>query len=335
MFSKTIISLCVAAFFPLISQALKIQVETSQDFPKRLEIENMALRPSGAILAVSYASEPHIFQVEPIANSTPKLIYTFQNATGISSISESSNPDEYFLITGNFSFQTFEPTVGSYAIHRLSFDSCNEPIVKEIATLEKLAQPNGMITIPNTPYVLIADTFDGIVYRFNTDTLSLTTYLDHPLLKPDIAAIRFGVNGIKLSRGYFYFSNTNHQFIARAKVSGKEATLVSEPEIIINNTPIDDFIVNELNGDLFLAEANGGSFSFVDGKAINGTLAVPEILIGGGNSTALLDPTAVIWQKGAEGWKLVISNSGDLTPLVDPTANATIVGKLTFVTLLK
>lgn len=291
----------------------------------------MALRPSGAILAITYASEPHIFQVEPIANSTPKLIYTFQNATGISSISESSTPDVYFLITGNFSFTTLKPSIGSYAIHRLYFDACNEPIVKEIASLEKLAQPNGMITIPNTPYVLIADTFDGIVYKFNTDTLELTTYLDHPLLKPDIAAIRFGVNGIKLSRGYFYFSNTNHQFIARAKVSGKEATLIGEPEIIVDQIFIDDFIVNEFTGDIFLAENGRNAFSFVDGKAINGTPVVPETLIGGENSTDLLGPTAVIWEKGAEGRKLIISNSGDPMQFIDPTFNATKGGQLTFV----
>jgi hypothetical protein len=116
----------------------------------------------------------------------------------------------FFVVTGNFSFESLSPTPGSYAIHRLAFEKCGWPIVEEIAALGAIAQPNGMTAVPNTPYVLIADSYGGFVYRFSTKTLQLTTYLDHPLPKSQpVAGIVFGVNGVKLSRGHLYFSNSN------------------------------------------------------------------------------------------------------------------------------
>lgn len=163
------------------------------------------------------------------------------------------------------------------------------------------------------------------MYRFNTETLALTTYFDDPLLKPlaSSAPVLFGVNGIKLSRGFFYFSNTNQQIIARVPVSGPNAALVGTAVVIVKETPIDDFIVDEGNGDLYLAENGGNELGFVKGEsfAVNGT--VPETILGGGSSTALLEPSAVIWAKGEEGWTLVVTNSGPESQFLP---NATFVG---------
>lgn len=326
MFPRSI-SLWLTTFLLAIANTLR--VEKSRDFPEGLEIENMALRPSGSILAITYASAPHLYEVPPIANSEPKLIYTFQNATGISSIAESSTPDEYFLITGNFSFKTWSPAPASYAIHRLSFDKyTDEPTVEELTSLSAISQPNGMIHVPNTPYVLIADCRGGFVFRFNTETLELTTYFDDPLLKPVGSPVEFGVNGIKLYRGYLYFSNTNQEIVARLPASGEEAILVGKPEIIVTQTATDDFIINNFNGDLYLAENGFNALGFFS-KRINGTL--PETLLGGPNCTALLSPSAVIWAKGAEGRTLIISNSGN--PSQFETGNFTGGGRINFVYL--
>jgi hypothetical protein len=306
MISRTI-SLWVTTLLLGITQSLF--VEESQDFPIGSEVENLVLRPSGSVLVV-LNTFPGIYEVETTANATPRVVYTFQNAVGTSSIAASSlQPDVYFFISGNFSFQTFSPTPGSYAIHRLSFDEHDKLIAKELASLEAISQPNGMISVPGTPYVLIADTRAGFVYRFDTETLELTTYFDDPLLKPDTTTPPiFGVNGIKLSRGYLYFSNTVKQIVARVKASGKESPLVGTPEIVATPTAIDDFIVNDFNGDLYLAENGANALGFVCCDGANGT--VPETLFDGPNSTALLSPTAAIWAKGAEGRTLLVSNAG-------------------------
>lgn len=326
-----IYAICLAILLPAVTHGLK--VERSQNFPLSFEIENVALRPSGAALALSYASEAHIFEVPIRANATPKVIYTFQNATGVASITASPlKEDEYIVITGNFSFLTIAPAPGSYAIHRLTFPPHSAtPIVEFLAPLTALSQPNGLIAVPGTPSVLIADSRDGIVWRFNTKTLKLEQYFDHPLLKPlaSSAPILFGVNGIKLTRGYFYFSNSNQEIVARLPGTGCETPgLSGTPEIVVTETPIDDFIVNECNGDLYLAQNFVNSLGF---RAAKSNSTVPTILLGGVNSTELQEPSAVIWAKGEEGRKLIVTSSGPVEQF--ETQNFTEGGRLTFIEL--
>lgn len=334
MFPRTI-CLWATALLPVITHGLK--VERSHDFPKGLEIENMALRPSGSVLTISYASEPHLFDVPVAANVTPKLIYTFQNATGASSIAKwglPSDTEAYVVVTGNFSFQTFAPTPDSYAIGFVNIYPDGLVKYTKLAQLPQVSQANGMISVPGTSYVLIADCRAGFIWLFDTSTTQLTKYFDHPLLKTlnSSAPVLFGVNGIKLARGYLYFSNTNQQIVARIPVPSPNMpfspSLTGDPEIVVTQTPIDDFIVNEFNGDIYLAE-NGGNALAVVRSGSNST--VPITVLGGGNSTALLSPSAVIWQAGQEGRKLVLTNSGPAEQFV--TQNFTGGGRLTFVDL--
>jgi hypothetical protein len=326
MSARTLSFWLMAILFPAAHSLL---IEASRDFPLGSEVENLALRPSGSVLATVYTF-PHIYEVAPSPNSTPKLLHTFQNTTGACGIAASSTPDVFFVVTGNFSFDNFTPTPGSYAIHRLSFNKCGEPVVKEIAALGAIAQPNGMTAVPNTPYMLIADSYGGFVYRFNTKTLQLTTYFDHPLLKPVPAAgILFGVNGVKLSRGHLYFSNTNQQIVARIKATGTEEVLEGSPEIVATPTPADDFVVNDFNGDIYIAEQGTiNGIGFVSNDAYG---SAPVTIAGGPNSTALLGPTAAIWAKGAVGRTLLVSLTGGFEQFF--TKNYTGGGKVAIVHL--
>lgn len=325
MATRTFIFCLMAILLPAVHGLL---IEASRDFPLGSEVENLAIRPSGSVIATVYTF-PHIYEVAPRANSTPKLLHTFPNTTGACGITASSTPDVFFVVTGNFSFQTFSPAPGSYAIHRLSFAKCGSPTVKQIAALGTIAQPNGIISVPNTPYLLIADSLGGFVYRFDTKTLQLTTYFDHPLLKPTGSDIRFGVNGVKLSRGYLYFSNTNQQLVARIKATGTEAVLNGSPEIVAAPTPVDDFIVNDLNGDVYVVESspvNGIGFVSKDAHG-----SAPVTIAGGPNTTALLGPTAAIWAKGAVGKTLLVSATGGFEQFF--TKNYTGGGKVAMVHL--
>jgi hypothetical protein len=305
-----------------------LRIDSSGYFPLGSEVENLSQRPSGSVLATVYTF-PHLYEVAPGPNSIPKLLHVFPNTTGACGIAESSTPDVFLVLTGNFSFDT-GPAPGSYAIHRLSFDTCGKPIVKELAALGTTVQPNGMTAVPCSPYVLIADSVGGFVYRFNTNTLQLTTYFDHPLLKPQpVNGITFGVNGVKLSRGYLYFSNTNQQIVARIRATGTEKVLEGHPEIVASPTPADDFIVNDLNGDIYIAESEPLSgIGFVSNDAYG---SAPIIIAGGPNSTDLVGPTAATWAKGAVGRTLLVSVTGGFEQFV--TKNFTGGGKVATVHL--
>jgi hypothetical protein len=224
-------------------------------------------------------------------------------------------------VTGNFSFANFSAIAGSYAIHRLALCS-DEPTVTQLATLPSLIMPNGIITIPGTPYVLIADSIAGIVYRFDTETLNLTTYLDDPLLKPSGTSLQTGVNGVKFSRGYLYFSNTDQELVARVRVSGSDATPQGKPEIVASQTVVDDFIVNDSNGDVFVVGGGPSGLAFVSAKA-NST--VPETLVGAG----LAGSTAAVWARGQEGRSLLVSTTGGVMQYI--SGNYTIGGTVSLV----
>lgn len=303
--------LSIFRFWPVVLLFPAVQglsVEITQDFPLGSEVENLALRPSGSALATVYTL-PHIYEVDVPEYSTPKLLHTFHNTSGACGIAASSEPDVYFVLTGNFSFQNFSPVPGSYAIHRLSFSKRGKPIVKELAPLGDISQPNGMIAVPNTPYVLIADTRGGYVYRFNTETLRLTTYFDDPLLKPNLTQDAvFGVNGVKLSKGFLYFSNSNQQIVARIKASGKESRLEGSPEVVALQTPVDDFIVDDITGDLYVTEQ--GAINGLGLVRRNAYGSKPKTIVGGPGSTTLLAPTAAIWAKKAVGRTLIVSVTG-------------------------
>jgi hypothetical protein len=326
MFSQTLKLWPMALLLPF---AQGLSVEISQDFPQGSEVENLALRPSGSVIATVYTF-PHIYEVDVVEYSTPQLLHTFHNTSGACGIAASSEPDVYYVLTGNFSFETLGPAPGSYAIHRLSFDKCGQPIVKELATLGDISQPNGMIAVPNTPYVLIADSREGYVYRLNIKTLQLDTYFDHPLLKPKpTQGVVFDVNGVKLSKGFLYFSNTNQQIVARISASGTELRLEGSPEIVASQTPVDDFVVNDLTGDVYVAEQDPvNGLGFVSSSAYG---SVPKTIVGGPNSTSLLGPTAAIWAKGAMGRSLIVSVTGGFAQFV--TENYTGGGKLAVVHL--
>lgn len=328
-------SLLLLAFLPAISLGIPnvtstdLPVEVIHEFPKGTWIENLVVRPSGSVLAIDF-SAPNIFEVSISANSTPTLIHTFENATSVSGIAESSSPDVYFVMTGSFTFANFSAVPGSYAIHRLAFDECSDaPIVTQLATLPTLSMPNGIIVIPQTPYVLIADSIAGLIYHFDTETLALTTFLDDSLLKPSGTSLQAGVNGIKFSRDHFYFSNTNQELIARIRVSGRDATLQGKPEIVASQTVVDDFMVDERNGDIFIAEGGINELAFVSAK---GNSTVPETLVGA-SSLALADPTAAVWARGEEGKKLIISTTGGVLGYL--SGNHTVGGTISAVNVGK
>ena len=292
----------------LCTFAQALSTDFTKEYPLGSEIENLVLRPSGSIIT-TIGNSPHLYEVDAVKNASPKLIHTFDDTAGASGISASSEHDKYFVITGNFSFQTFTPTPGSYAIHQLSYLECGTPVVKRIASLAPISQPNGMVTVPNSPNVLIADCRGGFIYRFNTKTRKLDTYFDHPLLKPKTDdQIIFGVNGVKFSRGYLYFSNTDQMIVARIKATGMEQRLTGNPEIVASMAAVDDFTVDDRTGDLYLAEqgtVNG--IGFVARKAYG---AQPKTIVGGPTNKDFLGPTAAIWAKGAVGKKLVVSLTG-------------------------
>ena len=73
MFARTLTFWLMAILLPAV-QALRINA--SRNFPLGSEVENLSLRPSGSVLATVYTF-PHIYEVAPGPNSTPRLFVGF------------------------------------------------------------------------------------------------------------------------------------------------------------------------------------------------------------------------------------------------------------------
>ncbi|CAG9990524.1 unnamed protein product [Clonostachys byssicola] len=304
------------AFLPA---AYGLKVAYSQDLPQGAGIENLALRPCGNALLTDN-SGAHIYEVEPVAGSAPKLLHSFNGTHGASGITESSNPDEFFVVTGHYSFELQSPIPGSYAIHRLSFDNRGQPVVKQLSPLG-VAQPNGLLHVPHTSDVLIADSYAGYIWKFNTVTLALTLYFDHPMLKPQaVSGLIFGVNGIKFSQEYLYFSNTNLGSIYRMRATGREDQLHGIPELVAQGTPADDFIIDD-NGDIYLAQQlPANSLGYLSRSRFG---MMPETIVGGPESNAVAGCTAVARAKPSFeqtqklGRTLLVPVNGNLTAILN------------------
>lgn len=331
LFSTT--CLAVIYFLPAFTLALSrplssnvttldVSVSTLHQFSPGTWIENLAIRPSGCILTVGYSpgDQANIYSVSPTQNATEVLVHTFPGVNGVTGITTSPEPDVYFVMTGAFNFSIFSATPGTAAIHRLAFDACDHPVVEELAALPEVIMPNGMLNIPNTPYVLIADSINGKVWRFDTVTHNLTVYLDGPLLLPSGTSAQGGVNGIKFSHEFFYFSNTNQELIARVPVSGPNASPQGTPQIVATQTLADDFIVNRVNGNLFIAENGGNGLGFVKGEG-NNTVVESIAEVAG--------PAAVIWVPGQEGRRLFVGTDGGVLGYI--TGNHTVGGTISVV----
>ena len=119
---------------------------------------------------------------------------------------------------------------------------------------------------------------------------------------------------MKLSKGFLYFSNTNLQIVARIKACGIERRLKGNPEIVTSQTPVDDFVVNDLTRDIYIAEqAPVNGLGFVARDAYSSVL---KTIVGGSNSTSLLGPTTAIWAKDAKGRTLIVSVIGGFEQFV-------------------
>lgn len=191
-------------------------------------------------------------------------------------------------------------------------------VVEKVADLPTLAVVNGITSTPNSSTILLADAYMGIIYKFDPVSSTLTTLLDDPTLKaPNTTSIRIGVNGLKISHGYLYFSNSHQLLLARVPLS-PQGTVTGPVQIIHNATTADDFILSSDGLMVYVAEDEANAISSVDmsGMSANASGVVYDVLVGGGNSTEIMGPTALQWGVGEQASSLFYTSNGGIAQYV-------------------
>ncbi|KAL7895441.1 hypothetical protein HDV63DRAFT_104137 [Trichoderma sp. SZMC 28014] len=179
-------------------------------FPNNTWIENIAVRSNGNLL-VTLATLPEVWEVEPLSGSA-ELAYSFPDANACLGITEVGH-DIFAVNVGTLSSAT-TGAPGSWSIWALDYNKANssskKPTPKEITAIPPAVFLNGLATLPTKPgVVLTGDSSLGQIFAVDTISGHYSVAIDVPEFKPNTsAALRFGINGIRIHDGHLYFTNS-------------------------------------------------------------------------------------------------------------------------------
>lgn len=100
----------------LAKSAVLDQTSLIYEFPNNTWVENIAARNNGELL-LSIVGTPQLFTIDPSAPSPrqPVLIHEFTDSLDVFGIAEYQT-DRFAVLTGNFSFETGDLGLGSWAV---------------------------------------------------------------------------------------------------------------------------------------------------------------------------------------------------------------------------
>ncbi|PQE22449.1 quino amine dehydrogenase beta chain protein [Rutstroemia sp. NJR-2017a BVV2] len=272
---------------------LPVHVLHTFDFPSWCE--NLAIRSNGDLM-VSRLDTPEVLLVSHTSAFSPITIATFNSTTykGALGISE-TNTDKFYVITSAQVDDSFVKTSGVNSIWEIDMTTFSQKsgVVTKNATVTKLVDIpgadflNGMTTLDDE-HILVGDVYNGWVYKVCTTTGSYSILINDPLMKfPSVgASTNLGVNGLKISGSYLYWTNTAVGSVNRIQIKA-DGTPVGSSQVVVSNVPKpDDFIIKS-DGAFFVAQNQMDELSVVPkGKS------VASVAAGSNISTTLAGVTA-------------------------------------------
>jgi hypothetical protein len=252
------------------------------------------------------------------------LVHSFPHATSALGIAE-IQPDIFAVVVGNWSTKTFSSTNASYSIWKVDLRQfqCDEngnktsnPAIMKIADIPEASFLNGMTLLePFSPYLLIADSGLGVVWRLDCLTGTYEIALDNALMKPvpNPLGVVLGINGVHTRDGYLYFTNSFQYLFARVPISA-QGIATGPYEVVAHNGIGDDFAF-DIEGNAYITQDPGDALELVTptGKV--------NVLAGNTNSTIVEGDTAAAFGRT---WKdsntLYVTTNGGLAGLVAGTS---------------
>lgn len=259
-------------------------------YPSGHFLENLMVRPDGAVLFTSYfASEIGIW-----SESAGQAVFARIEGHPVSLAHGTEGP---VLALHGVPFTEGARLAGSGAVLQLS----REGRPGRRIALPELGFLNGMVRQSDSVY-LIADSGRGRIWRLDLASGAATTWLELPEMAPDAARPGLpGVNGLKISGGALFFSNSARPGIYRLQLAA-DGSPGGPVERVVALPGVDDFVVLPEGG--FLAATHGDVVLRVAANgAISPLLETPDIA---GCTAVALAP------RPAGGQFLYISASGGL-----------------------
>ncbi|MCJ1323292.1 hypothetical protein MMC15_008647 [Xylographa vitiligo] len=222
------------------------------EFPLGTWAENLAVRRNGQILVTvlntPVLNTPQLVQIDPMSLQEPFLIHQFPNldkADGPDGITKLA-PDVFHVVIGNFTISDLEGTTGTYSIWEVdmnTFSGGENGTVITPATVSKITDIPG------------ARTANGLIAlnHVNVNTKACEVLIQESLMNASPDPSFLGVNGIKISNGFFYFTNTQAGTFSRIPINAKGAATGAAEVIQTALITAGDFII-DMAGDAYIAQ---------------------------------------------------------------------------------
>ncbi|CAG8981361.1 hypothetical protein HYALB_00012959 [Hymenoscyphus albidus] len=265
-------------------------VRILHQFPSGPIAENIAVRSNGRIIVNMVAPAAQMYQIDPQKPEKAALVAEFPGSTGVLGIAEIEQ--DIFFVSSS------EGNVTEKAI------------TTKITSMPEAVPNNGVTAVaPNSPYVLVADSGLGRVWRVDTRTGEYKSIIEDLLMLPQPGnPFAIGVNGLHILGSTLYFTNTflDGGFVAKVgiKISGPNAGVATgKAEIISKNGSNDDFTLDK-EGVVYSATSSRNSVERID---LNGTVTT---IAGGQNETILESDSAVAFGRGETDKKVLYATTG-------------------------
>lgn len=232
---------------------LPLTVNTIHQFDIPSWNENLVVRKNGQLL-VTRLDTPLLLQVDPKKTVAPVIVATLPSTcAGLLGITETLDDIFYVVaaapfdgsfvkISNSSSSSVFKVNMNTFKLNAHGTIISNATISK-IADLPTAGFLNGMITLNAAlGYVLIADAYNGVVFRLNVYTGKYTILIDDPKMKYLPGSItNLGINGIKIRDSYLYWSNSGNPIFCRILISPL-GNPIGAAQIIATVNNVDDFV---------------------------------------------------------------------------------------------
>lgn len=294
--------------------AIQLPHHVAVQTPPGMWFENIAVRPNGKLLLTTLAPNASIYEVSnPAVPGKAQLarLVTVPGITSLVGITETS-PDTYAFIGGNFT--ATGGVKGSWSIWTANFHkNCDQPEVKVVAHLPDALLPNGATTVlGNKDLILVADSFNGLVYHVNLATGQSEVSQDFTEMKSGSdKPTAVGINGLHIRAGYLYWTNSVKHTFFRVKVTNDGHTAPDahvETVAVLNTTFLDDFSFGPGHEDI----------AWVASNTDNTLLAVNRhgksmVVAGGTDSFTVAKSTACQFGRTKDDKKILYVTTGGQT----------------------
>lgn len=336
MLFSTVLSFCFAA----VASARAPQIRHLGQLANETFLENIAVRPNGAILVTQLLSESNIYTIRnPGSRHTSlELIATlpFGNASvGITQINDVDGLETY-VVTGADFVDGRNPVSGTYTAYTLQFLNKHSDAIRlrNITALGPTGvSANGITSSDKYPgIVFIADSFTGLIGRLDVPRRIFQQGVwSYDELKPP-AGKRLGINGVKIFNSHLYWTNSQRLAVYKVPITKSGWPVAGAvPQLVADISSIasilDDFTLDR-RGNVWIATNLDNTVVFADAKT-----GESKIVAGGLKDRALIGVgTLAVGRESRDEITLYSATAGGIEAPIDGYIEGAKVSAITFKT---